>query len=75
MTDGQRDWPRGTLRNERGSPLLRLAAGERAQRDFEHVRQEAIGWSAEFCEDLDAALARVHGDDWLRVLGLEKYAT
>ncbi len=74
MTDEQRDWPKDKMRNKRRSPLLLLSAGARAQRDFENVREDVIGWSSEFCEDLDAALVRAHGEDWLHELGLGKYA-
>jgi len=74
MTDEQRDWSRDERRNEQGCPLLRLSAGARARVDLHNVLQDNLGWEPEFYADLRAALVRVHGEDFLHVLGLGKYA-
>jgi len=71
----QYDWPKETLENPDGSPLLRAAASIRGFVDFLlYLIDKFILWIPEMLEDLDAFLAERFGSNWWKGTPLEKYA-
>lgn len=68
--DPKRDWPRRTLRNPDGSPLLKIAAALRSLLDFLRLLlARLIGWAPPFLEWLDEALRARFGTRWWEALG------
>jgi hypothetical protein len=54
VDDHKHDWPRNTLRNPNGSPLLRAAACLRGWLDtLQLVVDRTVGWIPPFLEQLD----------------------
>jgi hypothetical protein len=66
LTHGyQAAWPRDTLRNPDGSPLLRAAASIRGWLDvLRLILERTCGWVPGFLERLDAWLCFKMGEDW-----------
>jgi hypothetical protein len=65
LSDLQLPWPRETLRNPDGSPLLRAAAAIRGWLDVLWlVITRSVGWVPEFLEELDAWLRERVGPRW-----------
>jgi hypothetical protein len=65
IDDRKNDWPRQTLRNPDGSPLLRAAACLRGWLDtLRHIIEETIGWIPAFLEALDRWLCQLIGPRW-----------
>ena len=63
-------WPRETLRNPEGSPLLRAAAAVRGWLDILRVViDRAMRWVPAALESLDALLTDRHGSQWWDQLG------
>ncbi len=61
----QVEWPRETLRNPDGSPLLRAAAAVRGWLDeLRLVIERTVGWVPELLERLDAWLREQKGPRW-----------
>ena len=69
----QRLWPRETLRNPDGSPLLRAAAALRGWLDILWlVVTCTVGWIPDLLEQLDAWLRATLGDRWWDGFGWRK---
>ena len=67
LSANQALWPRETLRNPDGSPLLRLAAAIRGWLEILRlIIERAIAWAPAYLGDLDKRLRAVHGDEWWR---------
>lgn len=65
LSELQRFWPRETLRNPDGSPLLRAAAALRGWLDLLRMTIErTLGWIPEFLEQLDGWLRERLGPHW-----------
>jgi hypothetical protein len=65
LTELQRFWPRETLRNPDGSPLLRAAAALRGWLDvLRLILERTVGWIPSFLEALDAWLEQEIGPRW-----------
>ena len=63
-------WPRETLRNPEGSPLLRAAAAIRGWLDILRLMIErTVQWIPAALESLDALLSDRHGPRWWDQLG------
>jgi len=63
-------WPRETLRNPEGSPLLRAAAAIRGWLDILRlVSERTLPWIPAALESLDALLKDRHGSRWWETLG------
>ncbi len=72
IDDRKRDWPRDTLRNPDGSPLLRAAACLRGWLDtLRHVVDETVGWIPAFLELIDRWLVQLLGARWWDRMPLE----
>lgn len=70
LSDAQHDWPRDTLRNPTGSPLLAASASVRGMSDVLRVLLERVlVWLPAFLEWLDGRLRDLHGDRWWDTLG------
>ncbi len=66
----QQEWPRETLRNPEGSPLLRAAACLRGWMDVLWLMlARTVGWIPPFLEWLDHALTATLGAEWWTTLG------
>jgi hypothetical protein len=69
----QQEWPRATLRNSDGSPLLRAAALIRGWLDvLRLVILRGLGWVPPFLEWLDDALNDYIGPHWWQMLGYDE---
>jgi hypothetical protein len=65
LTEAQRAWPKTTLENPDGSPLLAIAARIRSHSDLvEYLKQNPLLRSAPFVEELDAILTAHFGPRW-----------
>jgi hypothetical protein len=65
LSELQGRWPKDTLRNPDGSPLLRAAAGLRSWLDVMRLLIErVVGWIPPFLEQLDAWLRDRIGPRW-----------
>ncbi len=72
LSDLQLAWPRETLRNRDGSPLLKAAASLRGWLDvLRLILERTVGWIPDFLEWLDAALSVQVGPRWWETLGWE----
>jgi hypothetical protein len=61
----QAQWPRQTLQNPDGSPLLRAAAATRGWLDvLRLILDRTVGWVPRFLEGLDAWLRTSLGERW-----------
>jgi hypothetical protein len=66
----QQLWPRDTLRNPDGSPLLRAAAALRGWLDILRlIIEKTVGWVPPLLESLDQALRDKLGPVWWQDLG------
>jgi len=66
----QKQWPRETLRNTEGSPLLCAAAAIRGWMDVLRLMLDrTIAWIPAFLETLDAWLLDLLGPGWWRQIG------
>lgn len=71
----QYDWPKQTLENPNGSPLLAMAASIRGYSDTNvYLIQTLLLSNPEILEALDAWLTREHGPEWWIGTTLEQYA-
>jgi hypothetical protein len=69
-SENQALWPRETLRNPDGSPLLKAAAALRGWLEILRLAVErTVGWIPAFLEQLDAWLREQHGNGWWSDLG------
>jgi hypothetical protein len=65
VDDRKHDWPRETLRNPDGSPLLRAAAALRGWLNtLELIVERTVGWIPAFLETLDRWLTQQYGPQW-----------
>ena len=65
LSEAQRAWPKATLENPDGSPLLGIAARYRGNFDLiDHLMQKPLFRSAPFVEDVDAFLTSLLGRKW-----------
>jgi hypothetical protein len=70
LSEFQRFWPRETLRNPDGSPLLRAAAALRGWLDVLRLMLErTVGWIPGLLEQIDAWLRKRIGPRWWDELG------
>jgi hypothetical protein len=75
LSTAQYDWPKATLENTTGSPLLARAACVRGFVDTNaYLVRTLLLPHAEFCELLDSMLAEKLGSEWWRKTDLEKFA-
>jgi hypothetical protein len=75
LTPAQRCWPRLTLRNHLGSPLLAAAARIRGFVDVVHyLIENKLLWIAEMLESLDVLLAKKLGPRWWVSSEIEQFA-
>jgi hypothetical protein len=75
LSERQRDWPKETLENPRGCPLLRGAASVRGFADTVHyLVDKTLMWVARALEFLSAFLASKLGPTWFRGTPLEQLA-
>jgi hypothetical protein len=75
LSDEQYDWPKRTLENPSGSPLLAAAGCIRGFVDMIHyLIEEFLLWIPVFLEALDACLERVLGPKWWVGTELEQFA-
>ncbi len=73
ISERQLGWPKQTLRNPDGSPLLKAAAWLRGYVDMMFVLIErGLAWIPDFLEWLDARLRELIGDHWWIKLGWTK---
>jgi hypothetical protein len=69
VSEMQTLWPRETLRNPTGSPLLRAAAAIRGWLDIMHLLiDRTIQWVPPALEELDRLLVERDGPGWWEVL-------
>jgi hypothetical protein len=65
LSERQRDWPRKTLENPHGDPLLRAAACIRGIRDtVYYLLDKAVFWIAVMLETLSDVLVEKYGPTW-----------
>jgi hypothetical protein len=75
LSADQHDWPRQTLENPNGSPLLVAAASVRGFADtLFYLIEEFLLWIPEMLEVLDVLLVEKLGTKWWIGTPLEKYA-
>ena len=74
LSERQRDWPRETLENVHGSPVLRAAARVRGFRDTLHYLDRTLLGAAELLEGADAWLVAKFGVKWFLGTPLERFA-
>lgn len=71
----QNDWPKRTLENPDGSPLLAAAASIRGFVDtLFYLIEKFILWAADLLEHLDAYLTERSGSKWWVGTDLERFA-
>lgn len=74
LSPAQYDWPKKTLENRNGSPLLAHAADIRGYIDTNsYLVEKLLHPHAEFCELMDEILTEAFGPDWWRDPRLEKF--
>jgi hypothetical protein len=65
LSEGQYDWPKTTLENPHGSPLLMAAACIRGFIDTAiYLIDQLLSWIAEMLEVLNAILVEKFGPEW-----------
>ena len=70
LSERQELWPRDTLRNPDGSPLLCVAAALRGWLDvLRHMIESTVGWIPDALERLDQLLRAFFGPGWWDFLG------
>lgn len=75
LTPAQQDWPRQTLRNPAGSPLLAGAARIRGFVDVIHyLIENRLLWIAEMLESLDIMLVEKMGPKWWLNSDVQRFA-
>jgi hypothetical protein len=75
LSASQQDWPKETLQNPDGSPLLVAAAHIRGFVDYlVYLAKKFLHWSAEMLEELDKFLRQRLGPQWWRGTPLERFA-
>lgn len=75
LSSAQYDWPRTTLENPAGSPLLARAACVRGFADTNaYLVERLLLPHAEFCELLDSMLTEKLGPEWWKNTDLEKWS-
>lgn len=75
LSADQRDWPKGTLENPSGSPLLAAAGCVRGFADtLFYLIEKLLLWIPEMLETLDQFLTDKFGPKWWVGSPLEKYA-
>ncbi|HZQ17467.1 MAG TPA: hypothetical protein VFA90_02010 [Terriglobales bacterium] len=75
LSTAQYDWPRKTLENPEGSPLLARAAKTRGFMDTnDYLIRRLLASDPEFDELLDAFLTKKLGPQWWKNSELEKFA-
>jgi hypothetical protein len=75
LSPAQYDWPKATLENCDGSPLLARAACARGFADTNaYLVEKLLLPHAEFCELLDAMLTEKFGPKWWRNMDIEKWS-
>jgi hypothetical protein len=73
LSVAQHDWPKNTLQNPDGSPLLRAAACIRGFVDTVlYLIQKGLRWVADMLESLDALLVKEWGSRWWVGTGIEQ---
>jgi hypothetical protein len=76
LSDDQYDWPKNTLENPNGSPLLAAAACIRGVIDYVYyLIDNYLAWIPEMLEALDAWLATKIGVEWWRDTPLARFAS
>ncbi len=74
LSPDQQDWPRDTLENPTGDPVLRAAACIRGVIDtIWYVLEHTLGWVAGFLEQLSAWLTQTHGNGWWQSTPLQAF--
>lgn len=75
LSTDQHDWPKQTLENPKGSPLLIAAASVRGFADtLFYLIEEFLLWIPEMLEALDGFLSNKLGPKWWIGTPMEKYA-
>jgi len=75
LSVAQMEWPRSTLTNTDGSPLLAGAACLRGYIDtILYVLEEGVPWLANFLEKLDEFLVKKLGPKWWANTAIAKFA-
>ncbi len=75
LSVAQYDWPKKTLENPEGSPLLAAAGVVRGFIDYIHyLIEKGLAWVVQMLEAADAVLARLAGPKWWVGTELEKFA-
>ena len=75
LSEDQRDWPRQTLENREGSPLLRAAACIRGFLDtLVYQAEEFLLWVAEMLEMLHDYLVEKFGPQWWCSTQFQRFA-
>ena len=69
LSELQYRWPRETLRNPDGSPLLRAAAMIRGWENVLYVVMTVIAWVPLYLEQLDVWLRKEVGPRWWETMG------
>ena len=74
LSVAQADWPKQTLENPEGSPLLARAACIRGYSDTNvYLMEKLLLPHADFCELLDAFLTEKFGPEWWLNTELERF--
>jgi len=73
LSSAQYDWPKKTLQNRYGSPLLSAAGCNRGFSDTVSYLIESCDWIPPFLEELDASLVKKYGPEWWLGMELEKF--
>jgi len=75
LSTAQKDWPKATLNNSLGSPLLAAAACLRGFVDTVlYLIEDGLIWIAEMLEKLDELLMRKSGPRWWLNSEIEQFA-
>jgi hypothetical protein len=76
LTTAQHDWPKSTLENPDGSPLLAAAAYVRGFIDtILHLVEKGLHWIADMLEKADACLKEKLGPQWWLGTPLEEFVS
>jgi hypothetical protein len=71
----QYDWPKNTLENRDGSPLLAAAGVVRGFIDYiRYLIEKGLAWVVQMLETADAFLVEQLGPKWWVGTALEKYS-